>query len=144
VTGWPGRPGAAASPTGWTCPAGLESFGIAALEARCVGLPIIAKACAGVADFVTAGVEGVLAGGDADMAHAIAGLVAAPDRRAAIRRHNAAVAPALDWDAALLRTDALYDRAARLAGLGDRVAGPARVRSQRREPAFAGGDEGTR
>ena len=39
----------------------LESFGLAALEARCVGLPVVGRADSGLTDFVADGVEGLLA-----------------------------------------------------------------------------------
>ena len=45
----------------FVAPATLESFGIAALEARASGLAVVARAGTGVADFVTDGVEGLLA-----------------------------------------------------------------------------------
>ena len=41
-------------------PARLEAFGIAALEARTAGLPVLARADTGVGDFVVDGVDGVL------------------------------------------------------------------------------------
>ena len=41
-------------------PGELEAFGIAALEARTAGLPVLARAGTGVSEFVEAGVEGVV------------------------------------------------------------------------------------
>ena len=49
----------------YVAPALLESFGLAALEARCVGLPVVGLAASGLSEFVTDGVEGWLAGSDA-------------------------------------------------------------------------------
>lgn len=100
----------------YVAPAILESFGIAALEARSVGLPVVAKAHGGVGEFVTHGTDGVLATTDRDMERALARLVESPALRASIRAHNCAVAPAFGWDDALARTADLYDRAADLAG----------------------------
>ena len=57
-------------------PATLESFGIAALEARCAGLPVIAFAGTGVSDFIEHGRNGLLVGSDAEMVEAITRLVA--------------------------------------------------------------------
>src|SRR5690242_5504493 len=42
----------------YVAPAPRESFGIAALEARSAGLPVVARAGSGVADFIRHGVEG--------------------------------------------------------------------------------------
>lgn len=41
----------------YVAPAVLESFGLAALEARCVGLPVVGHAGSGLVDFVDDGVE---------------------------------------------------------------------------------------
>ena len=100
----------------YVAPAILESFGIAALEARSVGLPVVAKARGGVGEFVTDGTEGVLSTTDHDMASALVRLIESPSWRTAIRAHNSAVAPAFGWDDALARTDQLYARAENLAG----------------------------
>jgi glycosyltransferase involved in cell wall biosynthesis len=100
----------------YVAPATLESFGIAALEARSVGLPIVAKARGGVGQFVTHGTEGLLARTDGDMVGALARLATSPALRRAIRSHNCAVAPAFGWDDALSATDELYARAAHLVG----------------------------
>jgi len=108
----------------YVAPAVLESFGIAALEARCAGLPVVAKDCGGVGEFVTDGTEGVLSATDHDMAGALARLIESPRLRDAIRAHNSTVVPAFGWDDALTRTDLLYARAANLAG---QSASPART-----------------
>ena len=65
----------------YVAPAVLESFGIAALEARSAGLPVVAKACGGVGEFVTGGTEGVLATTDQDMARALSRLIESPGLR---------------------------------------------------------------
>src|SRR4029079_2116677 len=44
----------------YIAPAVRESFGIAALEARAAGLPVIAMRAGGVGDFIADGVEGLL------------------------------------------------------------------------------------
>jgi glycosyltransferase involved in cell wall biosynthesis len=111
----------------YAAPAILESFGIAALEARSVGLPVVAKAHGGVGEFVTDGIDGVLATTDHDMALALARLIDDPTLRARMRAHNAAVAPAFGWADALARTDALYARALDLAGRSDGLVRPVEV-----------------
>lgn len=108
----------------YAAPAILESFGIAALEARSVGLPVVAKARGGVGEFVTHGTDGVLATTDRDMTLALARLVESSELRTAITEHNCAVAPVFGWDEALCRTDELYARAADLAGRPGSLARP--------------------
>jgi glycosyltransferase involved in cell wall biosynthesis len=93
-------------------PAILESFGIAALEARCAGVPVLARAESGTVEFIRHGQEGLLADSDAAMATALAELAADPVTRARIAAHNRSVAPESDWDSVLERTADLY----RLAG----------------------------
>ncbi|MDQ1619886.1 MAG: hypothetical protein QOE19_2455 [Actinomycetota bacterium] len=100
----------------YVAPARLESFGIAALEARSVGLPIVAKRSGGVSSFVRSGEEGLLTGRDRDMTRCIAELVASPQLRAAMTAHNRSHPPELGWSATMITTGALYSRAALLAG----------------------------
>ena len=98
----------------YVAPASKESFGIAALEARCAGLPVVAHRRSGVGEFVRDHVEGVLVADDTEMVVAIAGLVSDPDLRARIAAYNRRIAPKLDWSDILQQTDALYLRAAEL------------------------------
>lgn len=105
----------------YVAPADLESFGIAALEARAAGVPVVAKRSGGVREFVADGVEGLLAHDDRQLADAVALLAGDPVVRAAMAAHNAAVPPPCTWAAAMARTDALYDRAATLARPARRV-----------------------
>lgn len=99
----------------FAAPATLESFGIAALEARASGLAVVARAGTGVADFVADGVEGLLACSDAELAAHLALLCTHADVRTRIQRHNATVRPAYDWSDVLWRTEYAYDAAADLA-----------------------------
>lgn len=90
----------------------LEAFGIAALEARAAGLPVVARAGTGIEDFVTDGVDGLLATDDAGLAAAVTRLVSDPGLRGRIRHHNATVAPGQDWAAVMRATLGEYARAA--------------------------------
>lgn len=89
----------------------LEAFGIAPLEGRAAGLPVVAPRGTGVDDFVTDGVEGLLAESDVLLAGALAHLAGDPALRARIRAHNLAVPPAQDWGGVVAATLREYHRA---------------------------------
>ncbi|GAA1157532.1 glycosyltransferase [Nocardioides aquiterrae] len=115
----------------YVAPAPKESFGIAALEARCVGLPVVASSRSGVGEFVRDRVEGILVGSDAELVAALADLVADRDLRERIAAHNRRVAPPFDWVDALARTGALYAAAADAAAVRPAPAGgPALVAAE--------------
>ena len=99
----------------FVAPADLESFGIAALEARCAGVPVVAKAASGIAEFVRHAVDGLLVADDADMVRAIVQLCLDPHLRAALTLGCAQPAP-VSWTSTLLQTDAAYAEAAVLVG----------------------------
>ncbi|HEV7209337.1 MAG TPA: glycosyltransferase family 4 protein [Mycobacteriales bacterium] len=98
-------------------PAHLESFGIAALEARCAGVPVVAMAHSGIRDFVTDGVEGLLVSSDAEMGRALLRLAGDPELLYRMAAHNRSVAPAFGWPDALARTEDAYQRAAERVGV---------------------------
>lgn len=101
----------------YVSPAKLESFGIAALEARCVGLPVVGLDTSGCVEFIEDGVNGALAADDKGMAHAIARLLTDHDAREAMFRYNTTHPPAQDWSQVVEMTVAEYHRAAALRGL---------------------------
>lgn len=101
----------------FVAPARLESFGIAALEARCAGVPVVAMAASGIRDLISDGREGVLVDTDAQMTAAIVSLAASPDVRARMAAHNASVAPPFSWAEALARSEEAYQRAAAMFGV---------------------------
>lgn len=93
----------------FVAPATLESFGIAALEARCAGVPVIAMAGCGITEFVSDRVDGLLARTDEDLAHCLHQL-ASDDRLAdAIRRHSSTVPVRMGWDAVVREHAQVYD-----------------------------------
>jgi glycosyltransferase involved in cell wall biosynthesis len=98
----------------YVAPATMESFGIAALEARCAGLPVIARRKTGIADFVEDGVQGRLANGDRELAEALAEVVASPGLRAGMSARNRAHQPETSWADVLQRCDLSYKVAAEL------------------------------
>ncbi|MGB7448854.1 MAG: glycosyltransferase family 4 protein [Ornithinimicrobium sp.] len=94
-----------------------EAFGIAALEARCAGLPVAGYAGSGVADLVDAGLGGVLAGSDREMANALAGLLTDPSRLARYAAYHRSHPPlAHDWPVVTAATLRQYERAYRGGG----------------------------
>ena len=95
----------------YIAPAPRESFGIAALEARTAGLPVVARAGSGIADFIRPDVEGWLVGSDAMLAATIAGLLDDPARLAAVAAHNRNTTPAMSWPAVLDAANATYQTA---------------------------------
>lgn len=125
-------------------PADLESFGIAALEARCAGLPVVAKSRGGVRDFVAHEREGLLADTDQDMVDAVVRLARDEPLRAQIAAHNATTDCPITWEAVLTRTEAAYQSAARAQGLpfaSSRARGavtPLRAGEPLREPMVTG------
>jgi glycosyltransferase involved in cell wall biosynthesis len=100
----------------YVAPARLESFGIAALEARAAGLPVVARSDGGVREFVADEVEGLLAADDERLAEAIARLVTDPVLRQRISAYNQQHPPVQDWAYVMRRADEEYARAARLVG----------------------------
>lgn len=101
----------------YVAPAPKESFGIAALEARCAGLPVVASRRSGVSEFIRDRIDGILVDDDAEMAVAITDMVCDQSLRAQIAAHNQRVAPQFDWSDILERTSALYRSASQQAHL---------------------------
>jgi glycosyltransferase involved in cell wall biosynthesis len=95
----------------YVAPAILESFGIAALEARCAGLPVVAYRGTGIADFVLDGVEGLLAADDDDMVERIVALATSPDTLGRMRLHNSTTDPPVSWAETIRLSDSLYAQA---------------------------------
>jgi glycosyltransferase involved in cell wall biosynthesis len=98
-------------------PATLESFGIAALEARCAGVPIVGMASSGLTEFVTDGVDGLLARSDHDLVRCLTRLATHRALARSIREHNTTVPVAMSWDAVLEEHDAVYDSVLARAGI---------------------------
>ncbi|MEP6796861.1 MAG: glycosyltransferase, partial [Lapillicoccus sp.] len=120
MTGWvslPGRVSRAelrsryAAADVYVSPGELESFGIAALEARTVGLPVVARQGSGTGEFVTDGVNGYLTRDDDDMAAALARLASDPALRRAMTTYNREHAPTQDWACVAAMAEGEYDRA---------------------------------
>jgi glycosyltransferase involved in cell wall biosynthesis len=99
----------------YVAPAPLESFGIAALEARTVGLPVVGRLGSGVGEFVKDGLNGYLAADDDAMAGCLAHLVTDDGLRASMTAYNRDTRPDQSWDRILDGAEAEYRRAVVLA-----------------------------
>lgn len=95
-------------------PSRLESFGIAALEARTFGLPVVALADSGTNSFIHDEVEGLLVANDAGLASALARLSTDNALRTKISQHNRSVEPEFGWARIVDETNRFYAMAAEL------------------------------
>jgi glycosyltransferase involved in cell wall biosynthesis len=105
----------------FVAPANLESFGIAALEARCAGLPVVAKARTGIREFVAHGQEGLLAESDDDMVAQLVRLVRDPELRNRLACHNRENPSPVDWSRVVHLNVAAYRDAIRIMGASTRA-----------------------
>ena len=90
----------------FVAPAHLESFGIAALEARTAGLPVLALEGTGVTSFVRDGVEGLLAADDGQLVDALVRIASTTGCASRSPSTTATVAPEQDWPNVLPRVEA--------------------------------------
>jgi glycogen synthase len=100
----------------YVAPAPLESFGIAALEARTVGLPVVGRRGSGVQEFVKDALNGYLATDDEAMAGALARLITDDGLRASMTAYNRSTPPEQSWARIVDGAEAEYRRAIAAAG----------------------------
>jgi glycosyltransferase involved in cell wall biosynthesis len=103
----------------YLAPAELESFGVAALEARCAGLGVVAMASGGVGEFVRPGVEGFLVETDAEMAAVTAWLLTSPELLRGMQNHNRSTEPAMTWQLVIEQHLAVYQQVLTQPALSD-------------------------
>ncbi|MEO3813112.1 glycosyltransferase family 4 protein [Sphaerisporangium sp. B11E5] len=97
----------------FVAPAPRESFGIAALEARAAGVPVVARAQSGVADFVRPGKEGLLGRSFHELVVAVTRLTRDPALRESIAANNRETEPTrCAWPNVLAGFDHSYKVAA--------------------------------
>ena len=93
----------------FVAPAKLESFGLAALEARIAGLPVLGRSSSGLGEFVVDGADGLLCDSTRDLLRGLVRLCVDAELRARIAAHNRAVLPVhCDWPAVTGRLDRCY------------------------------------
>jgi glycosyltransferase involved in cell wall biosynthesis len=88
-----------------------ESFGIAALEARTAGVPVVAMAASGAGEFVVHGEHGLLVADDAALVSGVAELARDPALRTAMARRNRAEPPPTTWPLVLQECTDAYAEA---------------------------------
>lgn len=100
----------------FVAPSRQEAFGIAALEARSAGVPVVGYNFTGLADFVESGVEGLLVDDADDMVESLAKLLVDAERVEQLKASTRARPPRVTFDDAMQATYAFYDRARRELG----------------------------
>lgn len=88
-----------------------ESFGIAALEARAAGLPVVGYRGNGLADFIADGVEGQLVADDDEMVTALTTLLTEPEELERLRKTTTNCPPSVGVGQAVGAVEQLYGRA---------------------------------
>ncbi|HTZ44267.1 MAG TPA: glycosyltransferase family 4 protein [Jatrophihabitans sp.] len=106
-------------------PAVLETFGIAALEARCAGLPVVAFGQTGVSDFIDDERNGLLVDTDAGFVDAVTRLACSAADRERLTAHNLATESGFTWPNVLRACDRAYAEAFDRVGRASGVPGPA-------------------
>ena len=89
-------------------PAKQEAFGIAALEARAAGLPVLGMGQSGLQHLIRHGEEGLLASSDRELMEHIITLINDSGLRRNISRHNRSTSISWTWPAAIARHLELY------------------------------------
>ena len=93
-----------------------DSFGISTLEARSAGLAVVALRSSGVSDFVTDGVDGLLADDESGLARELATLLGDDELLECIKAHNYENVPLPEWGSVVQMNVEAYRRAIDLAG----------------------------
>ena len=93
-----------------------ESFGIAALEARAAGVPVLGYRGNGLVDFIEDGTEGVLVADADEMVEALTTLLGDPSELDRLRKTTTTQPPSVGVEEAMNSVDVLYRRARAMRG----------------------------
>lgn len=93
-----------------------EAFGLAAVEARAVGLPVVAFRTGRLPEIAPEGASGVLVTSDDQMVHALVSLATDPYRLGRLRANSESDPPPFDWSGVVERHEDAYREAVRLCG----------------------------
>ena len=89
-------------------PTNLEAFGLAALEARSAGLPVIGMRRSGLQHLIRHGVEGLLAADDGELKDHLLTLIRDDELRHRIASHNRTTSVPWTWERSIGRHLELY------------------------------------
>ena len=89
-------------------PANQEAFGLAALEARTAGLPVVGMAPSGLRHLIRHGEEGLLAADDGELRDHLLSLITDDEARLRMARHNRATPTEWTWESSIARHLELY------------------------------------
>jgi glycosyltransferase involved in cell wall biosynthesis len=95
-------------------PSERESFGLAALEARAAGLPVVAMLASGARDFIRQGENGLLARDRSELTRFIARFALEPSFHAYVAHRNRSTPTGFDWSDVVPMHLAIYRAAAML------------------------------
>jgi glycosyltransferase involved in cell wall biosynthesis len=98
----------------YVLPGARDAFGLAALEARATGLPVIAMLSSGARDFITPGLHGLLARDESEMARFMSRLAVEDPLRRFITNRNLTEPSLYDWPLVVQIHREIYDAAAAL------------------------------
>jgi glycosyltransferase involved in cell wall biosynthesis len=95
----------------FVAPCRQESFGIAALEARAAGLPVVGYRGSGLTEFIADGVDGVLIADADEMVEALVTLIGRPDELERLRKTTTTTPPSITVHETVSAVEAVYRRA---------------------------------